>query len=77
MIVLPTHLKTWQTTLPKIKAAFGLSGIIGILWIIIGLIIYQPFGGLPLYMGFSVIGVLLIIIGILQLPKVIGVFEKG
>jgi len=62
----------------KIKAAFGLSGLIGILWIIIGVIfiIYQPFGGIPLSLGFSIIGVLIVIIGILQLFKVIGVFEK-
>jgi len=62
----------------KIRAAFGLSGLIGILWIIIGaiFIVYQPFGGIPLYLGFSVIGLLIVIIGILQLLKVIGVFEK-
>ena len=61
------------------KAAFGLNGIIGILWIIIGILflIYQPFiTGIPLDLGFSLIGLLILIIGILNLGKVIGIFGE-
>ena len=60
----------------KIKAAFGLNGIIGILWIVIGVLflLYQPLiTGIPLDLGFSLIGLLILIIGILNVGKVIGV----
>ena len=61
----------------KIKAALSLNGIKGILWIIIGLIfiIYQPLGT-PLGWGFSVVGVLILIIGIISLLQIIGVFSE-
>lgn len=64
----------------KMKAAFGLNGIIGILWIIIGILflIYQPLiSGIPLDLGFSLIGLLILIIGILNLGKVIGIFGNN
>ena len=62
----------------KIKAAFSLSGIKGILWIIIGIIflIFQPLGT-PLGLGFSFVGFLILIIGILDFLQVIGMFAKG
>jgi hypothetical protein len=61
----------------KAKAAFSLSGIIGILWIIIGaLFIWQMPLGITFGLGFSVVGVLIVIIGILHLIKVIGAAEE-
>jgi len=62
----------------KIKAAFSLSGIKGILWIIIGAIflVFQPLGA-PLGLGFSFVGFLIILIGILDFLQVIGMFAKS
>ena len=62
----------------KIKAAFSLNGIKGILWIIIGIIflIFQPLGA-PLGLGFSFVGLLILIIGILEFLQVIGIFAKS
>jgi uncharacterized protein YhhL (DUF1145 family) len=64
--------------MPRTRAAFGLNAIIGILWIIIGaiFIIYQPFGGIPLSLGFSIIGVIILLIGILELAKLVGATGK-
>jgi hypothetical protein len=62
----------------KMKAAFGIDGIIGILWIILGAIflIYQPLTSATIDLGFSLIGVILVIIGILSMMKVMGALQK-
>ena len=61
----------------KVKAALSLNGIKGILWILTGIIfiIYQPLGA-PLGWGFSVVGVLILIIGIISVLQIIGVFSE-
>jgi len=61
----------------KLKAAMSLNGIKGILWILIGIIflIYQPLGA-PLGWGFSVVGLLILIIGIVSVLQIIGVFSS-
>jgi len=61
----------------KIKAALSLNGIKGILWILIGIIfiIFQPLGA-PLGWGFSMVGVLILIIGIISVLQIIGVFSE-
>ena len=62
----------------KMKAAFGIDGIIGILWIVLGAIflVYQPLTAATLDLGFSLIGLILVVIGILSLMKVMGALQK-
>jgi hypothetical protein len=62
----------------RMKAAFGIDGIIGILWIIVGVIflIYQPLTAATLDLGFSLIGLILVVIGILSMLKVMGALQK-
>jgi hypothetical protein len=62
----------------KMKAAFGIDGIIGILWIILGAIfmIYQPLMASTIDLGFSIIGLIFVIIGILSMMKVMGALQK-
>jgi len=62
----------------RMKAAFGIDGIIGILWIVLGAIfmIYQPLSSATIDLGFSLIGVILIIIGVLSMMKVMGALQR-
>ena len=62
----------------RMKAAFGIDGIIGILWIILGAIflVYQPLTAATIDLGFSLIGLIFVVIGILSMLKVMGALQK-
>jgi len=62
----------------RMKAAFGIDGIIGILWIVLGAIflIYQPLTAATLDLGFSLIGLIFVVIGVLSMMKVMGALQK-
>ena len=62
----------------RMKAAFGIDGIIGILWIVLGAIfmIYQPLATATIDLGFSLIGLIFVAIGILSMMKVMGALQK-
>ena len=78
MIILYGALAQRVFKMSKMKAAFGIDGIIGILWIILGaiFIIYQPLTAATIDIGFSLIGLIFVVIGVLSMLKVMGAFQK-
>jgi hypothetical protein len=78
MCNLPRSLSSEGLKVSTMKAAFGIDGIIGILYIILGAIflVYQPLTSATIDLGFSLIGLIFVIIGILSMMKVMGALQK-
>jgi hypothetical protein len=78
MCNLPRSVSSEGHKVSTMKAAFGIDGIIGILYIILGAIflVYQPLTSATIDLGFSLIGLIFVIIGILSMMKVMGALQK-